>query len=319
MTTIAGYTTSAPMMAAYGGAIVLTPWEARAPQLRPVANASAACRGDSQMMRPNRRNSDGFALPRRTPFRCGRRTRRATEPTRCLLIGGPSLSAPLAITRAIPPASPVLADYPLGLVPHFAHPSSHVDPLRQVDRRAGPMTRAPIRPPFELVEDRIRNEAAPHCQDIAVTMPMLVAAEYPHRLHQMQVAPGAGHRNVEKTAFFLDLLTRADGHVRRDAAIDDVQQEDGVPLLTLRRVDRRQHQVILVEVRRDRLGTARFRRVQGQLAQEGGPRRKGTGDLFQLFEVARPRNDIVVQALEMRLIPPPNQSDLPRPSGSFLP
>src|SRR3954468_16128807 len=70
-----------------------------------------------------------YTLPMRTPT-----SPRATEPTRCLLIGGPSLSAPLAITRAIPPASPVLADYPLGLVPHFAHPSSHVDPLRQVDR-----------------------------------------------------------------------------------------------------------------------------------------------------------------------------------------
>ena len=113
-----------------------------------------------------------YTLPMRTA-----NSPRATEPTRCLLIGGPSLSAPLAITRAIPPASPVLADYPLGLVPHFAHPSSHVDPLRQVDRRAGSMTRAPIGPPFELVEDRIRNEAAPHGEDIAVAMPVLVAAE----------------------------------------------------------------------------------------------------------------------------------------------
>ena len=44
-------------------------------------------------------------------------------------------------------------------------------------------------------------------------MPMLVGAEQAHRLHQMKVLSGAGHRDVEEPALLLDLLGAAYRHV----------------------------------------------------------------------------------------------------------
>jgi len=83
---------------------------------------------------------------------------------------------------------------------------------------------------------------------MAVAMPMLMAAEEAHRLDQMQMLPSARHCDVQETALLLDLLTAADRHVRRDAAIDHVQHEHHVPLLAFGRVDRRQHELVLVEM-----------------------------------------------------------------------
>ena len=67
---------------------------------------------------------------------------------------------------------------------------------------------------------------------------MLVAAEHPHWLHQMQVLPGTRHGHVQETAFFLDLLAVANRHVGRDASIDQVEHEDGIPFLAFGRMDR---------------------------------------------------------------------------------
>ena len=83
-------------------------------------------------------------------------------------------------------------------------------------------------PALEEMQNAIGDEAAAHCENMAVAMPMLMAAEQAHRLDQMQMVPGARHRHVEETALFLDLFTVANRHVRRDAAIDDVQHEDGI-------------------------------------------------------------------------------------------
>src|SRR5580700_6855102 len=133
----------------------------------------------------------------------------------------------------------------------------------------------------------------------------------------MQMVPDARHRHVEEPALLLDLLTAADRHIRRDAAIDDVQHEDGIPLLALGRVDRRQHEVVLVEMRRNRLGAGGLGRVQGQLGEKGAPGRIGPGDLLQLVEVGDARTGVVVEMLQMRLIPAADQRHLPCPGGRF--
>jgi hypothetical protein len=52
------------------------------------------------------------------------------------------------------------------------------------------------------------------CQNVAVAMPMLVAAEHAHRLHQMQVLPRAGHRPEREAALLVDLLAAADCHAK---------------------------------------------------------------------------------------------------------
>jgi len=65
-----------------------------------------------------------------------------------------------------------------------------------------------------------------------------------------------------------DLLTGSYRHVRRDAAIDHVEDEHSVPLLPLGRMDRRKDEMVLVEMRRHRLGARGLRRIQGQLAEK---------------------------------------------------
>src|SRR2546429_2628581 len=103
---------------------------------------------------------------------------------------------------------------------------------------------------FEAIENAVWNEAAAHRQQMTIGMPMLMGAEEPQRLHQMQVLPGARHRDVKKTAFFLDLLAAVHRHVRRDAAVGDVKHEYSIRPLALRRMDGRQHEIVLIEMRR---------------------------------------------------------------------
>jgi hypothetical protein len=59
-----------------------------------------------------------------------------------------------------------------------------------------------MRSPLEGIENAVPKESAAHGQNVAVAMPMLMAAKQAHRLHQMQMVPGARHRHVEETAFF---------------------------------------------------------------------------------------------------------------------
>jgi len=49
--------------------------EERTPQTRPVVSARAACRGDTQTIRPIRRSIDGFVVTRRAPPLRRRRVR----------------------------------------------------------------------------------------------------------------------------------------------------------------------------------------------------------------------------------------------------
>src|SRR5215471_16467928 len=125
--------------------------------------------------------------------------------------------------------------------------------------------------------------------------------------------PGARHRDVKKAPFFLDLLTGTYRHVRRDAAIDHVEDEYRVPLLPLGGMDRRKNEVVLVEMRRHRLGAGGLRRIEGQLAEKASSGRVSPGNLLELVEVAGTRTDMVVQAIEMRLVPPANQAELSLP------
>jgi hypothetical protein len=43
----------------------------------------------------------------------------------------------------------------------------------------------------EEIENAVWNEAAAHRQNMTIGMPMLMGAEEPQRLHQVQVLPGA--------------------------------------------------------------------------------------------------------------------------------
>ena len=111
------------------------------------------------------------------------------------------------------------------------------------------VTTAAMRPTFEEIENAIWNEAAAYCQNMAIAMPLLMSAEEAQWLHQVQMLPRARHRHVEEAAFFLDLLMVPHSHVRGDTAIGDVEHEYDIPFLALRRMDRRQHKAVFIEMR----------------------------------------------------------------------
>ena len=69
----------------------------------------------------------------------------------------------------------------------------------------------------------------------------------------------ARHRDVEQAPLLLDLLARPGAHVRRNAAVDDVEDVHRLPFLALRGVNRRQDQVVVVEPGRAGLGARRRR------------------------------------------------------------
>ena len=88
----------------------------------------------------------------------------------------------------------------LRLIPHHAHPGRDIDPYLGPSCRRGGLYRAAMRPALEDIENVVGDEAASHGQNVAVAMPMLMAAEQAHRLDQVQMLPGAGHRHVEEAA-----------------------------------------------------------------------------------------------------------------------
>ena len=111
------------------------------------------------------------------------------------------------------------------------------------------MASAVVGTAFEAIENAIWNEAAAHRQNVTIAVSLLMSAELAQWVHQVQMLPRARHGDVQKAAFFLDLLMVPDSHVRGDAAIGDVEHKHGIPLLALRRMDRRQHKAVFIEMR----------------------------------------------------------------------
>ena len=84
----------------------------------------------------------------------------------------------------------------------------------------------------------------------------------------MQLPPRPGHRHVQEPALLVDRVLRAGRHVGREVAVVQRQHVHGLPLEALGRVDRGEHQVILVEMRRTGQVGTRLRRIEHQLADE---------------------------------------------------
>ena len=96
-------------------------------------------------------------------------------------------------------------------------------------------------------EDFVRQKARSWCEDVSATMPVLLSSIKAPRLHKIKVLSRTRHRYVEQPALLVDLLGFACGHVRRDAAIHEIEDEDSVPFLPFGGVDRRQDQIVFVE------------------------------------------------------------------------
>ena len=140
-------------------------------------------------------------------------------------------------------------------------------------------------------------------------------SEKPLREDKVQAISGACHRNVQQPALFLDFHARAGTEIGGNAPIHRIEDEDRFPFLTLRGMDRRQDQVILIEQRYTGLIAGCIRRVEGQFCQKPLARRIAGRDLFELKQVGFPNLGILMNAVEMRFVPESDQFDFGRPDG----
>ena len=121
---------------------------------------------------------------------------------------------------------------------------------------------------------------------VAAAEAVLVGAEEPQRLNQMEMLLGTGHGDIKQTALFLGLRRIAGGHVRGDAAVDRVQDEHDAPLLSLRGMDGRQDQIVFIEQRNASLIAGRVGRIERKFGEETLAGGIAACDLFELVEVS---------------------------------
>jgi hypothetical protein len=103
---------------------------------------------------------------------------------------------------------------------------------------------------------------------VAVALRVPAMGEEPLRDHNVKVVLRPRHRDVKEAAFFLQFRTGAGAEIGRHATIDDVQHEDRLPLLTFRRMDGRQDEVVLVEKRDAGLVAGDVGRIKRELGEE---------------------------------------------------
>ncbi len=101
-----------------------------------------------------------------------------------------------------------------------------------------------------------------------VALGSLPMGEKALRHDEVQIVLGAGHRDVEEPSLLFDFGRGAGAEIGGDTAVHGVQDEDRLPLLPLRRMDRGQDQIVLIEQGQPRLVAGRIRRVESKLRQE---------------------------------------------------
>ena len=95
------------------------------------------------------------------------------------------------------------------------------------------------------------------------------------RHDQVQMILGARHRDIKQPPLLLDLGLRSGGKVRRNAAVDHIENEDRLPFLALGRMDGREDQIILVEQRRAGAVAGGVRRIEREFGQKAFAARIG--------------------------------------------
>ena len=140
-------------------------------------------------------------------------------------------------------------------------------------------------------------------------------SEEPLRQDKVQTVFGAGHRDIEQPALFLDFSARAGPEIGGNAAIDHIEHKHRFPFLPLGGMDRRQDQVVFIKQRYAGLIAGCIRRVEGQFGQKPLARRIAGGDLFELQQIGLPHLGILMNAVEMRFVPETRQFNFGRPAG----
>ena len=230
----------------------------------------------------------------------------------------PPRRATPATRRPMPSPSPRT---PLGLDrhgrgcsgPHRPQARPHVDGRAASRIRPILGRRRPVAHAREPLEDAVGDEARARRVDVPVAVAPLLPDEEAQRVDQ-RAADRAPASSPRRAAAAPPRSARDAGRqVGRDAAVGGVEHEDAVPLLPLGGVDRRQDQVVLVEQRRPRLGRPSpaadraSARTGSARATDSAPRAARAAR-----DPARARCGVVVEALEVRLVPAAHQAELRR-------
>ena len=130
--------------------------------------------------------------------------------------------------------------------PHAAHAGTKIDGCRGPS--CGEQSVAGNQPGLacELIDNRGRDKAGAGGIHVAVAPLGLLVRVKTLRNNQQQLVLGAGHGDVEQAPFLFNLFVVGGGHVGGDAAIDHVQNVNGLPFLTFGRVNGREDQIVLV-------------------------------------------------------------------------
>lgn len=133
------------------------------------------------------------------------------------------------------------------LLPHGPLPCWNIDSLApgfrisvQLWHRCWPGTL------FEEQQQAVRNEARPIRIQVTVPATHLVHHVEALRQHQVQFVLGPSQRDIQKPPLLFDFFRGTGGHVRRNAAVDDVEDRHCFPLLTFGGMNGREDQIILV-------------------------------------------------------------------------
>jgi hypothetical protein len=165
-----------------------------------------------------------------------------------------TLSVCLTAPRRLPP-HPAQAGGNIGGSPIPRGSVSNLDPL-------GPA------PSVEGAHNPVRDEPAAARINVLIAKLTLVKRVKPLRNDKVQFILGPRHCDIQQPPFFFDLFRGTGCQVRRNAAIDDVQDPDDPPFLPLGRMNGGQDRVIVVEGICASPATRRVRRIEGQLSEK---------------------------------------------------
>src|SRR6185437_7579070 len=156
---------------------------------------------------------------------------------------------------------------------------------------------------FHGLQDFVGQEAAAASVDVGIAEAMLGCQMELQGSEQQQVVLGAGQSDVEQAPLLVDELGLAGGEFGGEAAVDHIEEVDGIPLHAFGGVDGGEDEIVLIE-----RGTAgevarRVGGIEGELGEEALAGGVLAGEHLELIEVAQARVEMLVLPLEMRAIP----------------
>ena len=104
-----------------------------------------------------------------------------------------------------------------------------------------------------------------------ITLRVLAMREEALRHDEVKIVLGTRHGDIEQTPLLLDLGGRPGAEVGRNAAIDDVEHEDGLPFLSLGGMDCGENEIVFVQERHARPAAGGVRGIERQVRQEALP------------------------------------------------